>query len=174
MIGRYFAFVVTAPLLLTGTSAGESLSQSPEEQPPQLVMPQPPRTPLLFRSTSGRNKQSVEVRYVRPGIIKFRINKTGACERDEQGTASVKPYWWLGVETDENESGEAIPVQEYSFKKSSRCIIYIRIDEGEWKQATITEAPECSKGCSVSEQPMHLKGQGQKSVTSKTVRAGNR
>lgn len=148
---------VTAALLAPVPSIGADQSmQFDEQQEPKLSMPRPPQAPLLFTRAKGSEKQSLEVRYVNPRTISFRFDKSGACSRHEQGMATIKPYWWLGAETDENEAGEAMAVQEYVHNKSSQCTIYVRIDEGDWEQATIKEAAECSENCPASAEPMHL------------------
>jgi hypothetical protein len=95
---------------------------------------------------------------LRPGLIGFKFDKTGACELHEKGTASIQPCWWLGIETDENEAGEAVAVQQYVFRKNSRCTMYLRIDEDGWSQATVAVPPECRPGCRISGEPMHPSG----------------
>lgn len=127
------------------------------QQEPQLKMPRPPRNPLLFTRVAGDQKQSLKVRYLGPGTIRFRLDKSGTCSRHETGTAKIKQHWWLGVEMDENEAGEAVAVQEYVYGKNGKCTIYVRIDEDRWEQATVKESAGCSKSCPVSAEPMYLK-----------------
>jgi len=148
---------VAAALLapIPGIGADQPM-QFDEQQEPQLSMPRPPWASLLFTQVKGSEQQSLEVRYVNPRTISFRFDKSGACSRHEQGMATAKPYWWLGAETNENEAGEVVTVQEYVYNKSSNCTIYFRIDEGDWEQATISEAAECGKNCPASAEPMHL------------------
>lgn len=117
-------------------------------------VPCPPQTPLLFARTDGSGKQSLEVRYKTARSISFRLDKSGTCSRHEQGTAVVQPYSSLGAETDENDVGEMVAVREYVFRKSDQCSIYVRIDESEWKQASVKESSQCSNRCPVSEEAM--------------------
>jgi hypothetical protein len=141
--------MVPAPL----TAAGGS--QRCGEKEPHLSMPRPPHSVMYFTRSRRADHQSLEVRYLRPGIVSFKFDKTGACELHEKGTASIQPCWWLGVETDENEAGEAVAVQQYVFTKNNRCTMYLRIDEDGWSQATMIASRECSKGCPTSDEPMH-------------------
>lgn len=148
---------IMAALLTPTLNVGAEPAQLNNPEEPQLDMPRPPHTPLLFTRTNGRGKQTLEVRYVDPRTIIFRLEKSGACSRQERGTATIKPYWWWGAETDENAAGEMISVQEYVFEKSKQCTIYVRINESEWKQATVKESSQCSKSCPASEEAMRLK-----------------
>ncbi len=50
-------------------------------------------------------------------------------------------------------------MQEYTFSKNSKCTISFRIDEGDWTQATLREADECSSNCHLSIESMHLRKQ---------------
>lgn len=118
--------------------------------------PCPPHTPLRFTQAKGKVKQSLEVRYVDARTISFMLDKSGTCSRHEQGTATLKPSTSLGAETDENEAGEMVAVREYVFAKSDHCTMYVRIDEGQWKQATVKESSQCSNRCRISEKAMPL------------------
>jgi len=148
---------ILAVLLSPLWSMSADIPRSDEQQEPQLGMPRPPRTPLLFTRVEGNQKQSLEVRYLDPRTISVKFDKSGTCSRHEKMTAKIKPYWWLGAETDENESGEAVAVQEYVYGKGRKCSIYLRIDEGQWEQATVRESPGCSNSCPASAEPMYLK-----------------
>lgn len=148
---------ITTLLALPPWSISADIPKPDGQQEPQLKMPRPPRNPLLFRRIAGDQKQSLEVRYLGPRTISFKLDKSGRCSGHERGTAKIKPYWWLGVETDENEAGEAVPVQEYVCGKNGKCTIYVRIDEDQWEQATVKESPGCSKSCPASTAPMYLK-----------------
>lgn len=148
---------ITAALLAPIPGMGAGPVHPDELAEPRLDAPRPPHGPLLFTRTSGRGKQSLELRYMDSRTISFRLEKSGTCNRHEQATATVKPYWWLAAETDENEAGEMIAVQEYVFRKANQCTIYVRIDESEWKQATVKESPQCTKECPLSEEAMGLK-----------------
>lgn len=117
-------------------------------------MPYPPQSPLRFMLVKGNDRQWLEVSYVDPHTISFKISKSGTCSRNEQGNARIVNYWWLGAETDENEAGDSIAVHEYVYNKSSKCSISFRIDEGDWTLATIREASECSPQCHVLSEAM--------------------
>ncbi|ACH37801.1 MAG: hypothetical protein ACD_55C00083G0003 [uncultured bacterium] len=148
-----FVWMILALLASTPPLGAEPV-QLDEDSEPRLDMPCPPHTPLRFVQTKGRVNQSLEVRYVDARTIAFKLDKSGRCSRHEQGTATIKENWWLGAETDENETGDMIPVREYVFEKSKQCTIYVRIDETEWKQATVKESSQCSKSCPASEEAM--------------------
>jgi hypothetical protein len=130
-----------------------------EQQEPERCVPRPPRTPLRFKAADRSGTQSVEIRFPDSRTISFRFDKSGTCNRHEEGTAKIRAYWWLGAESDENEAGEEVGVTEYVYDKDNKCSIYLRIDEGQWQQATVSEAGECGKNCPISTQPMHLKMQ---------------
>jgi hypothetical protein len=138
------------------TAAGGS--QLCGEREPHLAMPRPPHSVMYFTRNHRADRQALEVRYLRPGIVSFKFDKAGACEVHEKGTASIQPCWWMGVETNENEAGEAVAVQQYVFTKNSRCTMYLRIDEDGWSQATMVVPPECSQGCRISGEPMTPSG----------------
>ncbi|MBU5639036.1 hypothetical protein KOM00_20145 [Geomonas sp. Red69] len=144
-------------LAATPVAAAEQLSHDEQREEPRRAMPHPPQSPLRFMLVKGNERQSLEVTYIDPRTIAFRITKSGTCNRHEQGRATVAKNWWLGAETDENEAGEAIAVQEYVYSKSSTCSINLRIDEGDWTQATIREAARCNPNCHLSEESMHPK-----------------
>lgn len=148
---------LTILLVLPPWSISADLPKPDGRQEPQLKMPPPPRNPLRFTRAAGDQKQSLKVRYRSPGSISFKLDKSGICNRHETGTAKIKQHWWLGVETDENEAGEAVAVQEYVYNKNGKCTIYVRIDEDQWEQATVRESPGCSKSCPASTESMHLK-----------------
>ncbi|QXE87416.1 hypothetical protein KP003_03135 [Geomonas nitrogeniifigens] len=143
-------------LAATPVIAAEQPPRDEQRLEPRRAMPHPPKSPLRFVQVKGNERQSLEVTYIDPRTIAFRITKSGACNRHEQGRATVAKNWWLGAETDENEAGEAIAVQEYVYRKSGTCSINLRIDEGDYTQATIREASECSPECGVSEEAMYL------------------
>ncbi|MBJ6802719.1 hypothetical protein [Geomonas propionica] len=124
---------------------------------PQRAMPRPPWSPLRFALTNGNDRQSLEVEYIDGKTISFRIKKSGTCTRHERGRATIAEKWCMGAETDENEAGEAVAVEEYVYKKGTQFTIYIRIDESAWMQATIREAAECSNNCLTSSDLMQLK-----------------
>lgn len=106
---------------------------------------------------SGRERQTLTLRYRRAGSVDFEFHRTGLCERRDKGTAVLKPCWWLGAESDEDEkSGDAYFVQEYVFEKSPGCSMHFRIGEGDWKLATVDESGECSKRCVASPKQMHI------------------
>lgn len=150
---------VTTLLVLPPWCISADMPNPEGQQKPQLKMPRPPRNPLIFTGGVGGQKQSLEVRYLNPGTISFKLDKSGRCSGREKGTAKIKQYWWLGFETDENKAGEAVAVQEYVYGRNGKCAIYVRIDEDQWQQATVKESPGCSKSCQASAEPMYLEKQ---------------
>jgi len=144
------ALMVTVLLIPVPLTASDALQLCGEEEP-TLAVPHPPRSLMKFTRSDRSYLESLKISYLEPGRISFTFDRTGTCELHEKGTALIKPCWWLGLETDENEAGETIAVQEYIFHKSSRCKMYLRIDEEEWSQATIVLATECSECISSSE-----------------------
>lgn len=150
-------FIATT-LMAPAPLAASGGSQLCGEKEPHIAMPRPPHSVMHFTRNHGADHQSLEVRYLRPGRMSFKFDKTGACEVHEKGTASIQPCWWLGVETNENEAGEAVAVQQYVFTKNSRCTMYLRIDEDGWSQATMVVPPECSQGCPISGESMRPSG----------------
>ncbi len=135
--------------LMLSTSSGYGADEIAQcgERAPRLSMPHAPRRPVVFARTVGRDRESLQVRYISPGTMKFNFDKKGRCSRHETGIAKIKPCWWLGAETDENEAGEAIAVTEYVFDKNRACSMTFRIDEGGWTRSTVTESAACSAGC---------------------------
>ncbi|MBU5615410.1 hypothetical protein [Geomonas azotofigens] len=150
---------IVVMLLAAQVAAAEQPSRDEQRQEPRRATPHPPQSPLRFTLVKGKERQSLEVTYLDPKTIVFKIAKSGACSRHEQGKARIAGYWWLGAETDENEAGEAIAVQEYTYSKNNQCTIDLRIDEGEWLQATIRESTECSPDCHLSAESMRLRKQ---------------
>lgn len=154
---RMFSCLIICALLAPGVSCGEDGSLMCGEPEPSLTMPRAPYRPLVFTRVDGRKREALSIRYSQPGAVSFEFRMTGRCNREEQGVATLKPCWWLGAETDENEAGEAVFVQEYVFRKNKDCSMFLRIEEGEWKQATISESKGCSKGCPASGDLMRLR-----------------
>lgn len=146
--------VVLLPVPLV---AAEQTSHDDQLHEPERAMPHPPQSPLRFMLVKGNDRQWLEVSYVDPHTIAFKISKSGTCSRHERGNARILSYWWLGAETDENEAGDSIAVHEYVYTKSSKCSISFRIDEGDWTQASLHEAAECSPKCHLSLESMHPK-----------------
>ncbi|MBJ6751002.1 hypothetical protein [Geomonas anaerohicana] len=151
--------LVIVVLLAAPVTAAEQPSRDEQRQEPRRATPHPPRSPLRFTLVKGKERQSLEVTYLDPKTIAFKIAKSGTCNRHEHGKASIAGYWWLGAETDENEAGEAIAVQEYVYSKNNKCTINLRIDEEDWTQATIRESTDCSLDCHLSAESMHLRKQ---------------
>ena len=154
---RKTTYFIFGALLLPTLSCGEGDSQLCKEAAPPVTMPRLPYSPLVFSRVDGGNNQTLSLQYSRAGAVNFEFRKTGSCDRQDRGTATIKPCWWLGAESDENEAGETIFVQEYRFKKDEYCTMYLRIGEGDWKQATISESEACSKSCPASGEIMHLR-----------------
>ncbi|WP_224984858.1 hypothetical protein [Geomonas agri] len=152
------AVLVSLFLSATFVLAVEEPAQYEQRHELHRVMSHPPHSPLRFTLANGKERQSLEVKYVDAMTISFRIEKSGTCSRNERGKATIAEKWWLGAETDENEAGEAVNVQEYVYEKDKQCTIYIRIDEATWSQATIQEAADCCRICMTSTDTMHLKG----------------
>ncbi|QXE89227.1 hypothetical protein KP001_12225 [Geomonas subterranea] len=150
------AWVIVVLLSAPPVAATEQQPHDEQREEPRRAMPHPPQSPLRFTQARGNERQSLEVTYIDPKTIVFRLAKSGTCSRHEQGRAKIISNWWLGAETDENEAGEAIAVQEYTFSKNSKCNINFRIDEGKWGQATVREAAACNAKCPASAEPMHL------------------
>lgn len=164
---------LTTLLVLPPLCISADIPKTDFQQEPQLKMPHPPRNPLRFTRVMGDQKQSLEVRYLDDRTISFKLDKSGRCSGRVKGTAKLKQYWWLGFETDENEAGEAVAVQEYVYVRDGKCTIYVRIDEDHWEMATVKESPGCSKNCPASPEPMcrggnqRVRGGGEKSEMSR-------
>ncbi|UPU35263.1 hypothetical protein M1B72_17720 [Geomonas paludis] len=152
-------WVIVVLMAAAPVTAAEQPSRDEQRQEPLRATPHPSQSPLRFTLVKGKERQSLEVTYVDSKIVFFKIAKSGTCSRNEHGKARITGYWWLGAETDENEAGEAIAVQEYVYRKNSKCTINVRIDEGGWTQATIQESAECNPACHLSAESMDLRKQ---------------
>lgn len=150
--------LITMVLLATSpVMAAEITAHDEQRQAPERAMPHPPRSTLRFALVKGKKRQSLEVIYVDSRTIAFKLKMSGACNRKEHGRATITKNWRLGAETDENEAGEAIAVQEYIYSKSGKCTISFRIDEGDWAQATMQETAECSPDCHLLAESMPMR-----------------
>lgn len=125
------------------------------EPAPGLKKVNAPKTPMVFASKKGEDRQTLSLFYRRAGSVDFDYHRTGRCERHERGTAVLKPCWWLGSETNDTEQGEAYRVQEYVYDNSRGCTMYLRIAEDDWKAATVSDSG-CSMACPAPPTEMHL------------------
>ncbi|GFO63187.1 hypothetical protein [Geomonas paludis] len=150
-------WVIVVLMTAAKVAAAELPSRDEQRQEPRRATPHPPQSPLRFTLVKGNERQSLEVTYIDSKTIDFKIAKSGTCRRDEHGKARIAGYWWLGAETDDNQAGVAVAVQEYVNSKNSKCTISLRIDEGDWTQATIQESAECRPDCKLSAESMHLR-----------------
>ena len=131
--------------------------QCGEPEPP-LVKPKAPYSTLQYRLRDRRGRQTLSVRYgLAAGTVDFELKRTGQCESRVKGTAVIKPCWWLGAETDEDESGNAYFVQEYVSETKHGCTIHLRIGEGDWRFAWVHD--ECNTPCAASAERMYLEKQ---------------
>lgn len=117
--------------------------------PPSRELPQVPEPELRFEGPiPGGGNQRLSLRYLGGEEIAYRFEVHGACDRVGEGHARMKDCWWLGAESLLDERGVAVLVPEFVDKKKSRgCWVYIRIDEGSWKRARITETDGCHESC---------------------------
>lgn len=127
------------------------------EPAPPVEKQKPPRTPLEYVLKDALGRQKLSLIYSRAGSVDFDLRRTGLCERNERGTAVLKPCWWLGVETEEDDAGEAYAVQDYVYERPDGCTMYLRIAEDSWQSASLRESSACSKSCPASTALMHRK-----------------
>jgi len=90
----------------------------------------------------------LQVKYLDENKIKFKLiieNKNLKCKKEIVGTASLRDSE-TGMELDEDEEGNAYPVNEFEYK-DKECFIYIRISFDKKDKASIVFSKECGEVC---------------------------
>jgi|YNPMSStandDraft_1061717.scaffolds.fasta_scaffold91487_2 hypothetical protein len=90
----------------------------------------------------------LRVKYIDENKIKFKLiieNKNLKCKKEIVGTASLRDSE-TGIELDEDEEGNAYPVNEFEYKDKG-CFTYIRISFDKKDKASIVFSKECGEVC---------------------------